>query len=238
MQKHNLSFTFPMPGNTLQLGNTTIEFLASSRLHNKMNDNSIIPRVLYGEISFLFMGDAEIEEEQELLSSNSEITSTLIKIGHHGSNTSSSADFLSRVSPSFAVISVGKGNKYGHPNSEVIDILEDMNVTILRTDNCGTIICISDGHSLSYSTEKESCQSPSPSLITSENEDRPEIIIRSNSQNSIESTVLYIGNKRTHKFHYPTCQSVTDMKIDNRIEFYSREDAVSLGYDPCGSCQP
>ena len=109
------------------------------------NNTSIIARLLFGETSFLFTGDAFKEVERELVKRSAEIDSDILKVGHHGSKTSTAKEFIELVSPETAVISVGKDNRYGHPYQEVIENLEGARV--LRTDIEGDIKIISDGTS-------------------------------------------------------------------------------------------
>lgn len=109
------------------------------------NDASIVARLDYGDTSFLFTGDATKEIERELLGLHDVLDSDVLKVGHHGSDTSTSSEFVSAVSPSIAVISVGKGNSYGHPTKNVLDTLSDQTVRVLRTDEVGTIRLMSDG---------------------------------------------------------------------------------------------
>lgn len=109
------------------------------------NEASIILRLDYGGTSFLFTGDAPKETEQELLQFYSVLDVDVLKVGHHGSDTSTSTEFISATSPDFALISVGKENSYGHPDDDVLLRLEDAGVKILRSDERGTVRLISDG---------------------------------------------------------------------------------------------
>jgi competence protein ComEC len=118
-----------------------------------LNEASIISRLVFGEKSFLFMGDAYIAQEKEIIRYKEdcekegreqcdvfEINSTVLKIGHHGSSSSSSENFLAEVNPKIAVIMVGENNKYGHPNEDVIERLKEKGIVIKRTDKDGDII--------------------------------------------------------------------------------------------------
>ena len=110
------------------------------------NNYSIVMRLVYGDTAFMFTGDAETDSEEEILEnfSRSEFSSDVLKVGHHGSTTSTGEAFLSAVNPSIAVISCGEGNSYGHPHDEIIELLEKNGVEILRTDIEGDIILCSD----------------------------------------------------------------------------------------------
>ena len=96
------------------------------------------------------MGDAEKEVETTI--ENKEINADVLKVGHHGSDTSSSKRFLEKVNPSYAIISVGTGNSYGHPNNSTIQALENLNTKIYRTDENGTIIMTTDGTNITFQT--------------------------------------------------------------------------------------
>ncbi|EKE20497.1 MAG: hypothetical protein ACD_7C00551G0006 [uncultured bacterium] len=103
------------------------------------NNNSIVARLVFGQNEFLFTGDLSVAGENFLANSSVDIQADFLKIGHHGSKSSSSANFLDKVSPRDAIISVGKGNTYGHPHKEVLDSLKNRTVRVWRTDEDGTI---------------------------------------------------------------------------------------------------
>jgi competence protein ComEC len=106
------------------------------------NDGSVVARLVYGNISIMLTGDATAKTEKIILSENSpaQLASTILKVGHHGSRTSTSPDFVKAISPTYALISDGKDNKYGHPHQETLDTLASFGVKVFRTDLLGTII--------------------------------------------------------------------------------------------------
>ncbi len=117
------------------------------------NEISNVYRVSYGKASFLFTGDLEKEQEKKLLEKMSgELQSTVLKVGHHGSKTSTSEPFLSAVAPRWAVIDVGTGNRFGHPAKETLDVLKDAGVNTYRTDKDGAIVFRTDGNSMRVET--------------------------------------------------------------------------------------
>jgi len=116
------------------------------------NDSSIIVRLNYRDKSFLFLGDASVATEKKLIEKGISVDSDILKVGHHGSKTSSDDKFIAEVSPEAAVISVGKDNKYGHPHKEVLDTLGKYGIKIFRTDNDGDIKIISDGKNYAVSS--------------------------------------------------------------------------------------
>ena len=116
--------------------------------YGEENDYSIVLYLKYGEISFLFMGDAEFKVENDLLNKKKVPKVNVLKVGHHGSKTSSSKNFLNAASPTYAVITTGK-NSYGHPDKKVTNMLHAMNIKTYRTDLSGDITFTTDGKTLS-----------------------------------------------------------------------------------------
>lgn len=110
-----------------------------------VHDAMIVSRLYYGSTTALLMGDAEKPLEYQLIFSGTNLKSDILKIGHHGSKTSTSDDFLKAVSPQYAVISVGRKNRYGHPYQEVLDRLKSFGITLFRTDQDGDVEFVSDG---------------------------------------------------------------------------------------------
>ncbi|MEK7123399.1 MAG: ComEC/Rec2 family competence protein [Patescibacteria group bacterium] len=110
-----------------------------------LNESSIVGKLIYGKAKFLLTGDAGVETEQKLLAPGHNLTAGVLKVGHHGSRYSTSEDFLKAVSPVYAVISVGAGNRYGHPVPEILERLQNFGAKILRTDLNGDIVIKTDG---------------------------------------------------------------------------------------------
>uniref|UniRef100_UPI0035CF52D0 ComEC/Rec2 family competence protein n=1 Tax=Mesobacillus foraminis TaxID=279826 RepID=UPI0035CF52D0 len=111
---------------------------------SELNNWSAVLRLEYGKKSFLFTGDAELASETDMMKSKQKLQATVLKVGHHGAKTSTSASFLRAVKPQYAVISVGK-NSYGHPTSTVVNRLKSAKVTTYRTDKDGNILFTTDG---------------------------------------------------------------------------------------------
>lgn len=134
--------------NILKQESLSIDILSpNGRTYEDMNNYSAVLKITYGDTAFLFMGDAEKDIENKL---KSNLKSNVIKVGHHGSYTSTGEKFLQRVSPEVAVISVGEGNDYGHPHDEVIERLKRHNIKVFRTDYDGTVVIGSDGEKIVY----------------------------------------------------------------------------------------
>lgn len=118
--------------------------------YDNLNNYSPIMKLTYGEVSFIFTGDAEAEVEKEVLTKNINLKADILKLGHHGSSTSTTNRFLKAVSPKYAIISAGKGNEYGHPHKETIHKLINAEIQIFRTDQLGTIVAVSNGKYISF----------------------------------------------------------------------------------------
>lgn len=123
------------------------EAVAPVKAYEDINNSSIVVRLTYKDASFLFTGDAEAESEKDI---TADISADVLSVGHHGSSTSTCDDFLMRVDPMYAIISCGKGNDYGHPHYEVLEKLEEEDITIYRTDHDGTLICTTKGEKGDY----------------------------------------------------------------------------------------
>lgn len=145
----------PDEGDTLHLGEATITILHCWFDAWTTNDMSIVLRIDYGTTSFIFTGDAEYTSEYMMIDSGLPLAADVLKVGHHGSTTSSTTEFLEAVHPKYAVISCGKYNGYGHPHQETLDSLKALGTEVYRTDLQGTIICRSDGETISFLPERE-----------------------------------------------------------------------------------
>lgn len=154
LKKQGKSITVPEAGDEFSLGSAQVRILGPTDPQAEGNNSSIVLKVTFGDTSFLFTGDAEREEEQELLESGYDLESTVLKVGHHGSDTSTSYLFLRTVNPQYAVISVGADNTYGHPTEAVLSRLRDADVKTYRTDLQGTITAVSGGKKVTFQTEK------------------------------------------------------------------------------------
>lgn len=137
----NLKIVSPKIGDKFNLGNAVCEVMSIDNTADELNLTSIVIEVTHGENKFLFMGDAEIENEESRLWDDVDV----LKVGHHGSRTSTSEDFIEQTKPEVAIISLGKNNSYGHPHKEVKELLEEYDISIYRTDTEGTIHVVSDG---------------------------------------------------------------------------------------------
>ena len=214
--QQRLEVTIPSPGDRLDLGQTRITVLGPVRSYAETNDTSIVLRVEYGENSFLFTGDMEVAAENDMLdhwAGRMNWQADVLKVGHHGSETSTGHRFLYEVSPEYGVISVGEGNSYGHPNEAPMSRLNDAGVALFRTDYLGTVVAYADGEGIRFTWENQNAS--------------PEDVEPAQPQ-------IFIGNKNSKKFHAPDCGSLP--KEENRVEFDAYNAAVDAGYPACSSC--
>lgn len=244
LKKQGKSITVPEAGDEFSLGGAQVRILGPTDPQAEGNNSSIVLKVTFGDTSFLFTGDAEREEEQELLESGYDLESTVLKVGHHGSDTSTSYLFLRTVNPQYAVISVGADNTYGHPTEAVLSRLRDADVKTCRTDLQGTITAVSDGKKVTFQTERNAdintLGNAGPGQKDETGQKNKAVSSAGKaaaSDSSAEKT--YVLNTNTHKFHDPDCSSVSQMKEKNkRIVTESRDQIIADGYDPCGRCHP
>lgn len=211
------SVIIPKPGDTMKLGDVDIMVLGPVKIYPDANNTSIVLKVTYGKTTFLFTGDMEKEAENDMMDywegENGLFKADVLKVGHHGSDTSSGIRFLNEVMPTYGVISVGEGNKYGHPHVEPMARLKQADVSVLRTDKLGTEIAHSDGKTVYFTWEKQSA-------------------VPENTEPAQEEH--YIGNKNSQKFHSPSCSNLPAQK--NQVIFSTYKEAVAAGYTPCTSC--
>ena len=239
-EKNGGGITIPSAGDTYTLGSATIDILGVND-GSDTNNTSIVLKITYGSTAFLFTGDAEREVEQAILNRGADLSATVLKVGHHGSDTSTTYPFLREIMPEYAIISVGKGNSYGHPTDNNLSRLRDADVTVYRTDLNGDIFVTSGGQSVSISSDKsvskDEIMTPGGSVTTSPPAFKEPEQPQENSTSS-EGTD-YIVNTNTRKFHYPSCGSVKKMKESNKMYYTgTRDELISKGYDPCGNCHP
>lgn len=200
-------------------GDLQFYMIGPSKEYQNINNNSIVTNIIYKNFSTLITGDAEKEAETDMIKEGHNLRSDILRVGHHGSNTSSSDEFLDKVDPAYAIISLGKDNTYGHPDTEVMDSLEKRKILSLRTDELGSIVIQTDGDKLTWLTD-----------ITGKvtNHDTNNINEPENNE------FIYIGNMNSKTFHAEDCNSLP--KEENRIIFNSKEEAIEEGYKPHSVC--
>lgn len=233
LSNSGVSVTIPNHGDTFDLGAAKCQIVGPVYPTDEPNNTSIVIKITFGETSFLFTGDAETEEERSIIDQGYDISCTVLKVGHHGSDTSTSYLWLREASPDYAVISVGSDNSYGHPTEATLSKLRDADVKTFRTDMQGHIVCTSDGKSVSFSVERN------PEANTLVGAGAGGNHSTEDTDDSISTEASYILNTNTKKFHYPNCSSVDQMSDKNKKEVTSsREEIIQQGYSPCGRCKP
>lgn len=214
-KQHNVEMVYPNVGDIYYLGEAIITVLAPDKDgYTDTNNYSIVLRIDYIDTSFLMTGDAEIESEYDMLENDLNLQVDVLKVGHHGSDTSTSEGFIKALCPDYAVISVGCKNPYGHPSLQTLNRLQSMDVIHYRTDELGTVILYSDGKNIYNNIDTQ--------------------------ETAIDGTQKkYILNKNTKKFHLPDCRAVGEMSEKNKLYTKeSKEKLKQLGYSPCGICTP
>lgn len=195
----------PEPKTVWTLDGVTVRFLGPVKSYEELNDSSLVCRIEVNGVTVLMTGDMQAEAEADLLQSHQSLSAQVLKVGHHGSKTSSTEPFLQAVAPELAVISCGKENSYGLPAQEILDRMKAGNISVLRTDLEGELdFALKEGKLNRLQPESQEA--------------------------------AYIGNTKSYKFHRPGCSGLPEEQ--NRVEFWTRENAAFAGYSPCGSCKP
>lgn len=213
--QQGLEIAIPAPGDQFSFGGATATVMGPVQSYADPNDTSIVLLVTFGDTRFLFTGDMETGAENDMLDywgEGYDWKIDVLKVGHHGSETSTSYRLLYETMPSYGVISVGVDNSYGHPHERPLSLLYDAGVTVYRTDEMGHILVTSDGENLTFSYQAGAPQVP----------------------DSTQGKTVYIGNVNSKILHLESCASLP--KEQNRIYFDSYEEAISQGYRPCGKC--
>lgn len=150
LNKKNIKITPIQAGKTINLDENLKCFVLApnNEKYDNLNNYSVVLKIIYKNTSFLFTGDAESLSEEEIIKSGFNIKSDVLKLAHHGSNSSTCDSFLNEVNPKVAIISCGKNNEYGHPNKNTLIKLKGKKITTYRTDLNGTIILESDGYQI------------------------------------------------------------------------------------------
>lgn len=153
MGNKNLKAVNPIPGTSFKLGDATCTILGPVNVKsNDLNTYSVVIKIVFGNNKFLFTGDAQASNEEAMINNSYDLSADVLKVAHHGSKTSTMDNFLVAVNPKYAVISVGKGNDYGHPHQQTMSLLQSKGIKVYRTDENGTIICTSDGKNINFNT--------------------------------------------------------------------------------------
>lgn len=222
VEQQGKEITVPSAGDSFALGSAQVDVFGPINPSDDPNNTSIVLKVTYGETSFLFTGDAERAEEQDILDAGYPLQSTVLKVGHHGSDSSTTYPFLREVMPEYGVISVGKDNSYGHPTEDTLSRLRDADVTVYRTDELGHIVCVSDGKNVEFFSGDDALAAG-----------------QAVQENESAGSYDYVLNTNSRKIHLPSCKYAAEISEKNK-EYYngSREALIEQGYAPCGNCKP
>lgn len=253
----------------VEMAKTGIDIINMSGLHarflsptsnhgSNLNNWSAVVKLDFGQNSFLFMGDAESPVEKKL----SNVKADVLKVGHHGSSSSSSLTFLKKVAPKYSIISVGAKNSYGHPTEKTINNLSSIDCKIFRTDLSGTIIATSNGSDISINKEPNSglidtvitkkadnkvASNTTKKTATSTKAEQSTIAETKETTSTtsaptaaktttptkkIDGDVVYI-TKTGKKYHRENCGHLSKSKIK-----ISKSDAIAQGFEPCKNCKP
>ena len=210
IESKGMRITVPKVGDTFQLGGSSLTLLAPVRTdYFNINDHSLVFKLIRSGKRLLFAADAETVSEWHMIGNKADLASDVLKVGHHGSDTSTNSTFIGLVSPSLSISHVRKANPYAHPSSLVLKRIPG---TILRTDLEGTIILtVSEAGMIFIDTHR---QHPNPAW----------------------QEVLYIGDSSSGIYHSTTCSVLPGAA--SQVGLFSKEDALNLGYSPCNGCKP
>ena len=155
-QAQGLEITVPVVGEMFMLGSAQVQVIGPVKSYDDPNDTSIVLRLTFGERTFLFTGDAETTSEYDIMEAGFDVSADVLKVGHHGSSTSTSYVWLKAVAPAYAIISSNRTEEpdYNHPHEEVVSRLRDEDAIVYRTDLQGTITCITDGRDIAFTVTR------------------------------------------------------------------------------------
>lgn len=264
IETKGLAITLAEPGDTYPIGDASFTVLSPNADYgDNLNNWSVGIRLTNGTTSFLMSGDAEKAAEQDILDNGLDLSADVFKVSHHGSETSNSAAYLKAINPSSAVISCGENNQYGHPDSSVLEEFKKLGIDVYRTDEQGTIIAVSDGKTVTFSTKPSATMksgtradgakssSDNEPLNTRQSENGTTGSSDSGSKNTSKETaskpsptpkpelktetksVTVHMTKTGSKYHSAGCQYLKKSDIE-----ISLDDAKALGLTPCSKCHP
>ena len=240
---HAIIVEYPSVGDTYEFGTGSFTVMAPDGISQNSNDNSVVIRLVNGNNSFMFMGDAEETSEQDMISTGMNLDCDVLSLGHHGSASSTSWDLLEATSPSWAVISCGLNNSYGHPAAETMGKLSDMDIPVFRTDDQGTVIALSDGNTISWNQEPcndytsgSEKQSTDSSADQSEQDTNDAAVTESyaaeTDTSDTQGRMVWISATGSKYHSIPDCGNMNPDKATQETE----SQALSQGYEACKKC--
>ena len=228
---------YPSVGETFEFGTGSFTVLAPSGISQNSNDNSLVIKLENGSNSFIFTGDAEETSEQDMISTGMNLDCDVLSVGHHGSASSTTWDFLEAASPSYAVISCGVNNQYNHPSADTMGRLSDMGIPVFRTDKQGTIIAVSDGTNITWSQDPCNDYSSGDASSQAASQEQETTVSESDSMQQETAgadvgTTVWIPATGEKYHRIPNCGR---MNPDTARQV-SKSEAESMGYTPCKKC--
>lgn len=216
IQAKGMKITEAKPGASYKLGQASFTLLApnSYQYGSNLNNYSVAFRLLYNKNSFMFVGDCEENAIADIMGNGMEIKSDVLMCGHHGSANSTTLPWVKKVKPSYAVISVGAGNSYGHPADSVLRILSEQKVKYFRTDKKGTVIAVSNGKKITFNSK------PSTEKIASQE----------SALSSSQKEEVYITSSGK-KYHRQGCRYLSKSSIKKKLA-----EVKKAGYSACRVC--
>lgn len=221
-------------GSIIDIGDASVELTIlapNSKDYEDLNDFSVVVKLTYNKTSFLFTGDAETVSEKEMLNKKYDLEADVLKIGHHGSRSSTSDAFLKAVSPKYAIVSVGAINDYGHPAEETMNKLKTAKIPVYRTDENGTIVCTSDGENIKFNVKPGSYNYGGGKDVKTSSVATP----AGNAPGDTNSTLLVFYTPNGKSYHYQkNCSTLSRSKtiLEGKLS-----EAIKKGKDdPCNKC--
>lgn len=237
VKNKGMQFTVPIPGETFNLGQAKCTILApNNSIYEDLNNYSVVVKVEFGNNSFLFTGDAEDISEKEMMAKGYNLKADVLKVGHHGSDSSTTREFLNAVNPKYAVISVGKGNDYGHPTVDTVQKLHAKGINIYRTDESGTIVATSDGTNITFNNNPSSTTVGGSAITINKNQSNSLNNTESNNVSSYQNTqdkgtTVWVSKNGGKIYHFD--KGCSGMK--NPIQM-TVDEAQKKGLRPCKKC--
>lgn len=227
-----ITVQYPSVGDTFSFGTGSFTILAPNGISQDSNENSVVIKLENGSNSFIFTGDAEENSEQDMISTGMNLDCDVLSVGHHGSSSSTTWDFLEATSPSYAVISCGAGNQYNHPSSETMGRLSDMGIPVFRTDKQGTVAVVSDGTTLTWT------QNPCNDYTSGEPVQQEEVAVSApdsepvQEQTQVSDTYVWLSATGEKYHSIPNCGRMNPDKARQ----VTKSQAEASGYGPCSKC--
>ena len=217
--------------NMFKTGNLSADIIAPVNISgDDLNQYSAVIMLTYGDNRFLFTGDAGEPSESQI---TADVKADVLKVGHHGSSTSTSQAFLNKIKPKYAVIEVGAGNSYGHPAAATLSKLQTIGATIYRTDKDGTIIFTSDSHTITVDKKASSAKENAPPKASSKAATVKSTVPKATSPSTDNQSVTVYITDTGSKYHRTGCKYLKKSK-----HAISLKDAKAQGYGPCSICNP